>query len=102
MRVIIAVLATVLAPVSALAALPPIYQNERDLSIMVEFVRSHDLVLEGLRSIDLELGLVRYSGNCVARFGRPRSVSAMPGPVPGLSYLGSNCPIQHAKSTLSN
>ncbi len=91
-----------MTPVSVSAALAPVYQNERDLGVMVEFVRSHPLVLESLRSIDLERRLVRYGGHCVAQFDRPRSATTMPGPAPALRYIGANCPIKPAESTPSH
>lgn len=99
MRAIIATLAIVMAPVSVSAALAPVYQNQRDLEVMVEFVRSHPLVLESLRAIDLERRLVRYGGDCIARFDRPRRATTMPGPAPALQYVGSNCPITPPEST---
>jgi hypothetical protein len=99
MRTIIATLAIVMAPVSVAAALAPVYQNEKDLDVMVAFVRSHPLVLESLRSIDLERRLVRYGSHCIARFDRPRPATTMPGPAPALRYVGSNCPITPAEST---
>jgi hypothetical protein len=90
---LVAGLAIGLVPVAASAALAPLYQNDKDLTVLVEFVRSHPLVLERLRSLDLEKRVVRYDRNCVARFGRPRPEVMMPGPAPALRFLGSNCPI---------
>ena len=94
MRSTAVVLAIALSPVAGFAALPPVYQNDKDLTVLVDFVRSHPLVLESLRSIDLQQRLVRYNVNCVARFNRPPNQQAMPGPASALRYVGSNCPIE--------
>ena len=102
MRTILASLAIAIVPIAASAALPPVYQNESDLNVMVEFARSHPLVLESLRAIDLERRLVLYRDTCMARFERPRRATPMPGPAPALRYVGSNCPIQAAESTPSH
>lgn len=74
------------------AALPPRYQNERDLDVLVSFVHSHPEVLESLRSIDFDRMQVRYGSDCVAQFGRGE-VPPMPGPAPALRFESSTCPI---------
>lgn len=74
------------------AALPPRYQNQRDLEVLVSFVHAHPEVLESLRSIDFDRMQVRYGSDCVAQFGRGE-VPAMPGPAPALRFESSTCPI---------
>ena len=36
------------------AALPPKYQNLKDLEVLVEFIKAHDMISSALKSIDLE------------------------------------------------
>jgi len=86
--------AMTMASPMAIAALAPLYQNDKDLSLLVDFVRSHAVVLESLRSIDLERRQIHFGTHCVARFERPRNPSMMPGPAPALRYIGSTCPIE--------
>jgi hypothetical protein len=95
MRTILAAAAMAMASPMAIAALAPIYQNDKDLTLLVDFVRSHPVVLQSLRSIDLERRQIHFSANCVARFERPRNPTMMPGPAPALRYIGSTCPIDH-------
>ena len=80
----------------ALAALPPVHQNPKDLAVMVSFVQRHPLVMQSLRIIDLEKKVVLFGGNCEARFDRV-SAPLMPGPAPALEYKSSNCPIGPAQ-----
>ena len=91
MRLILASLVALLAPGPSLAALPPVYQNDKDLTVMVDFARSHPTVMESLRAIDLERREIRYGAQCVARFERPRQPGMMPGPAPALRFSGSTC-----------
>jgi hypothetical protein len=102
MRAVLAALAMAISPLSAPAALSPVFQNERDLNVMVDFVRSHPFVLESLRSVDLEQRVIRYGDACKAQFDRPRSTITMPGASPSLQFIGSNCPIYPAKKTRAN
>lgn len=84
-------------PVVAMAALPPVVQNARDLDVMVGFVRQHPAVLQTLKAIDLQGLVVRFGADCEARFGREASARVRPGPAPPLEFRDSNCPIGAAR-----
>ncbi len=77
------------------AALPPLYQNAKDLDVMVEFVQKHPEVLQQLRRIDLEKKQVLFSKRCVAYFHRAPQVrpQGWVGPAAPLVYHKSNCTI---------
>ncbi len=87
-----AFLATALLPCPGSAALAPVYQNPKDLSVMVAFVLKHPTVVQTLRSIDFEQKTVHFGQDCVARFGRAQA-PPMPGPAPLLEFKSSNCPV---------
>lgn len=78
---------------SAWGALPPRYQNQRDLDALLAFVQAHPEVLEQLRRIDLEHREVHYGDGCVASFTRG-AVPPMPGPAPPLRFDRSTCPLR--------
>ncbi len=90
-RIALTLAAFVVSSVTS-AALPPRYQNERDLEVLVSFVHSHPEVLGSLRSIDFDRMQVRYGSDCVAQFGRGE-VPPMPGPAPALRFESSTCPV---------
>ena len=55
------------------SALPPVYQNAKDLTVMVNFVESNEDVMEGLKVIDFQNKVIRwkaYTGECTAVFTR--------------------------------
>ena len=83
--------------VPAQAALPPQYQNRRDLEVMLAFIQQHPRVEAGLNAIDLETYTVRYERECIATF--VRDVQPKPpgwvGPLDSLTYRTSNCPIEY-------
>lgn len=93
-------LLTILAAMTgcAVAALPPVHQNPKDLAVMVSFVQRHPVMMQSLRIIDLEKKIVLFGGNCEARFGRV-SAPLMPGPAPALEYKSSNCPVGPEQGT---
>lgn len=67
--------------VSANAALPPVYQNAKDLAVMVRFVEENPDVMEGLKTIDFENYRIKYesyTGECTAVFTR-ENVERTPG-----------------------
>ena len=102
MRAVLAALGMAIFPLSASAALPPVYQNERDLDVMIKFVRSHPFVLESLRSVDVEQRVIRYGDSCKARFERPRTAITMPGAAPSLRFVDSNCPLYPPERNRAN
>jgi hypothetical protein len=81
---------------SAGAALPPQYQNHKDLDVMVEFVHSHPVVASGLRTIDLYGYAVYFGDGCKAEFGRKTSLKlpGWVGPADPLEFKSSNCPVE--------
>lgn len=54
----------------AQAALPPQFQNEKDLDVMLSYVKSHPDVLSSLQAIDLGILTVYYGEGCSAEFTR--------------------------------
>ena len=52
------------------AALPPQFQNEKDLDVMLSYVKSHPDVLSSLQAIDLGILTVYYGEGCSAEFAR--------------------------------
>lgn len=76
-------------------ALPPRYQNLKDLKVMYQFIEDHPVVAGQLKSIDVKKKIIYFSDNCEARFGRV-SVKRKPGwvgPAAPLSFEQCNCDI---------
>ena len=44
------------------AALPPQYQNAKDLDVMVEYVKAHPAVAAAIRSIDMQNYVIHKKG----------------------------------------
>ena len=86
-----------LAALPACAALPPQYQNRRDLEVMLDFIQTHPRVEAGLNAIDLDTYTVRFAGDCIARF--KREVSPKPagwvGPADPLAFDSASCPVDY-------
>jgi len=81
---------------NAYAALPPQYQNTKDMDVMVDFVKHHPVVAERLKSIDIHGFSIFYGGNCRAEFGR-KAVFYLPGwvgPAAPLEFKRSNCNVK--------
>lgn len=78
------------------AALPPQYQNSRDLDVMVNFVKEHRIVAAQLKRIDFETHQVHYADNCVANFHRPTRfrLPGWAGPADPLKFKNSTCAIK--------
>lgn len=77
------------------AALAPQVQNEKDLDVIVRFIKQHERVLSGLDSIDFAKYAVHYGNGCVAKFGRrdiPKPQGWV-GPADPLEFKESTCPI---------
>ena len=96
MKTMIATLSVFLYASTALAMLPPKYQNADDLSVMTGFVKKHDRVMETLKSIDFANYAVYFGDDCKAVFGR----KAVPkpqgwvGPADRLEFKSSNCDLK--------
>jgi hypothetical protein len=79
------------------AALPPQYQNRRDLEVMLAFIQQHPRVEAGLNSIDLDTFTVRYERECIATF--IRDVQPKPqgwvGPMDPIIFKGSSCALDY-------
>lgn len=86
------ILISIFIPAIALAALPPKYQNLKDLNVMTEFVKKHDRVMETLKSIDFKNRQVIYGDDCIASFGRAYK------PKPK-GWVGPADPLEFKKST---
>lgn len=76
------------------AALPPDYQNMRDIDVMVSFVKERPRVLATLKSIDFNNRIVHFGNDCQIKFGRkpmrrPLSTDA---PEP-LEFSNSTCDV---------
>lgn len=54
----------------AVGALPPKFQNIKDVKAMLEVIESNDLMASGLQSINLDEGAVYFRDECRAFFRR--------------------------------
>lgn len=81
---------------SAHAALPPYAQNQRDLEVMLDFIKQYRQVGDSLNSISLDDYTVRFADTCIAQFERRKNT--MPpgwvGPSPGLEFKSSSCELE--------
>ena len=79
------------------AALPPKYKNSKDLGVIVEFIKDHELILSTLKSIDFENYTVSYGNGCTAIFGRKEAPKPQGwvGPADRLEFKRSNCDIDY-------
>ena len=86
-----------LTALQAFAALPPQYQNRRDLEVMLEFIHAHPRVEAGLNAIDLDAYTVRYGRDCIARFVRESSPKppGWVGPADPLVFASATCPLDY-------
>ena len=51
-------------------ALPPRYQNMKDLKVMIDFLEKHPVVMAELKLIDMESFIIHYGVDGEVRFGR--------------------------------
>ena len=58
--------------VALAAALPPKYQNAKDLDVMVKYIKKNEKVLERLRYIDFQNHVIYYGRKRKAVFGRKK------------------------------
>lgn len=77
------------------AALPPQYQNAKDLDVMVAFVKQHAVVMSSLRSLDLQAQVIHFGKDCQALFGRASTPKppGWVGPADPLEFKSSTCPV---------
>jgi len=77
------------------AALPPQYQNTKDLDVMVDFVKSHPKVAATIREISVTDRTVKFGAGCKAIFVRKASSkpAGMVGPAEPLVFKRSTCPL---------
>jgi len=80
----------------AFAALPPRYQNIKDLNVMVDYIKGHPNVASTLKSIDFLEYTIYFGNGCKAVFGRKSTTkpSGWVGPAAPLEFKESNCPIK--------
>ena len=50
------------------SALPPLYQNDRDLNVILKFLEKHPIVKSGLNSIDFDAKVIYYNRECKVYF----------------------------------
>ena len=84
------------------AALPPKDQNEKDLDLMMSYVKSHPDVLSSLQAIDLGLLTIYYGEGCSAEFGRKIVLrpEGWVGPVAPLVLKRNFCPDETTTASL--
>lgn len=79
----------------SLAALPPEYQNEKDLKVMVKFIQEHEKVIATLKKLDFVGKNVYFGANCVAKFDRKHKPKPKRwvGSADPLEFKQANCEI---------
>ncbi|AGF51581.1 ssr3402 [Synechocystis sp. PCC 6803] len=94
MKQIIPALITLSFSPMAIAALPPQYQNVKDLEAMVNYVKENPDVAATLKSIDLENQTINYGQDCQVTFERKPSPKPLgwAGPAELLQFKAINCP----------
>ena len=77
----------------AQAALPPQFQNEKDLGVMMEYVKAHPEVMSGLHAIDLNYFTVYYGEGCSVLFEREKieRSEGWVGPAAPLVFKAKQC-----------
>lgn len=78
------------------AALPPQYQNMKDIDSIIDFVKQHKRILNTLEMIDFENNVVYYNHGCIANLGRQGIMrpQGWVGPADPLELKKSTCPIE--------
>ncbi|MBS0457248.1 MAG: hypothetical protein JSS44_07975 [Proteobacteria bacterium] len=77
----------------ASAALPPQYQNAKDLDVMVGYLKAHEAVMATFTSIDLQHFVIHFGADCQIVFGRaykPKPAGWV-GPADPLEFKRSTC-----------
>ena len=88
----------------AQAALPPKFQNEKDLDVMLSYVKSHPDVLSSLQAIDLGILTIYYGDGCSAEFTRKivDRPAGWVGPAEPLVLKKNFCPEETTTAGLSD
>ena len=78
------------------AALPPRYQNAKDKSAMMAFVKKHSLIEASFSHISVANQTVYFGKGCEAVFQRKASfhLPGWVGPAESLIFKDSTCPIE--------
>lgn len=94
MRKPLLILAGLMLALPAGAALPPRFQNAKDLDVMVAWAKDHPQVMESLRAIDVQEKIVAYGKDCRATFARAIRIkpAGWVGPAAPLEFQSSTCP----------
>jgi hypothetical protein len=87
------VLSIVLGSGVLFAALPPQYQNMKDLNVMMDFVKSHPKVAATIREISVVDRTIYFGAGCKAVFVRKAAAnpSGWVGPAEPLVFKRSTC-----------
>lgn len=77
----------------AFSALPPNFQNTKDLDAMVAFSKSHKKIMASLKSIDLTTHIIYFGNNCKVVFVRKiiHRDKGWAGPAAPLEFKYSTC-----------
>ncbi|MCL4111528.1 UNVERIFIED_CONTAM: hypothetical protein GTU68_002312 [Idotea baltica] len=97
MKKIIATSLLILITSSSFAALPPKYQNSKDLDVMIRFVKDHTQVMSTLKSIDFKNFVVYFGSDCKAVFRRKHTPKpkGWVGPAGPLEFKSSTCSLDN-------
>ncbi|MGE4403757.1 MAG: hypothetical protein AB7F61_19105 [Desulfobulbus sp.] len=78
------------------AALPPQYQNIKDIDIMVDYIKKNEEVASTLESIDFLQYVIYYGNGCKAVFGRKSTLKPLGwvGPAEQLEFKKIICPVE--------
>lgn len=81
----------------SLAALPPKYQNDKDLNVIVNFIKQHPKIIASLKTIDFGSKTIHFDENCIVNFGRKniKRADGWVGPAAGLEFKKSNCELDY-------
>ncbi|MEJ2611671.1 MAG: hypothetical protein P8179_16730 [Candidatus Thiodiazotropha sp.] len=93
-RIVFLIILSTLIEISE-AALPPDYRNELDLDVMVQYIKDHPVVAEGLKWISLKNHTIYFNDCCKVIFGRQETnlPDDYVGPVPPLEFKNTTCPV---------
>lgn len=94
-RILPVLMSTLLFAAASDAALPPQYQNAKDLDAMVAYVKQRPRVMSSLKSLDLQNYTVQFGNNCQIVFGRASTPKppGWAGPADPLEFKSSTCPV---------
>ena len=77
-------------------ALPPRYQNTKDLNVMTDFIKTHPMVSSSLKLLDLRDYTILFGDNCKVKFARKEKFrpTGWCGPAQALQFKSSNCKLK--------